>query len=158
SPDGATGTNFTVARGATPDDFNADGVSDVLWRNASGEVDTWLLDGGRMAGGSVVGTLSSAWEFAGAGDIGRTGTGGVVWQNTATGEVDTWLISNGHLAGGTMIGTASSAWQPLGTGDFNADGIGDLAWRNSASGEVDTWFMNNGHVAGGSMVGTVSSA
>jgi hypothetical protein len=147
----------TLAQAATPD-FNGDGVSDALWRNTSGEVDTWFMSGGHPTGGTGVGTLSSAWQFAGAGDVVGTGTGDMIWQNTATGEIDSWLINNGRIVSGTMIGTQSSAWQALGAGDFNGDGVSDLAWRNTATGDVDTWFMNNGRQSGGTLVGTVSSA
>jgi ELWxxDGT repeat protein len=139
-------------------DFTADGVGDVLWRNTSGEVDTWLMNNGRMAGGTVVSLASSVWQFAGAGDLTGTGTSDVLWQNATTGEVDTWLINNGHISGGAAVGIASSAWQPLGTGDFNGDTVSDVLWRNTASGAVDTWIMTNGHVTGGAAVGSVSSA
>jgi ELWxxDGT repeat protein len=140
------------------DDFNGDGVSDALWRNTSGEVDTWLMNNGQVNGGTAVGSVSSAWRFAGAGDITGNGTSDVLWQNTTTGEVDSWLINAGHLSGGSGLGSVSSAWQSLGTGDFTGDGISDLLWRNTATGEVDTWLMNNGHLSGGAAVGSVSSA
>jgi hypothetical protein len=142
----------------SPDDFNGDGVSDALWRNTAGEVDTWLVNNGHVSGGAAVGTLSSAWRLAGAGDLTGTGASDLVWQNTSSGEVDSWLMANGHLSGGSAIGHASSVWQPLGIGDFNADHVGDLLWRNSSTGEVDTWLMNNGHVGGGSPVGFAASA
>ena len=42
-------------------DYNGDGTSDVLWRNtATGEVDTWLMNGGHIVGGNAVGTASTA--------------------------------------------------------------------------------------------------
>jgi hypothetical protein len=150
-------TTISFAHAVT-DDFTGDGISDVLWRNASGEVDTWLMMNGQMTGGTMVSMVSSAWQFAGAGDITGNGTSDVLWQNTATGEVDSWLINNGNLSGGTAIGHASSVWQPLGTGDFDADAVSDVLWRNMNTGEVDTWLMNNGQVSGGTVVGSVSSA
>jgi hypothetical protein len=155
----STPRTTTVSVGSfVSNDFNGDGISDVLWRNASGEVDTWLMNNGQMAGGTAVGSVSSAWRFAGAGDITGNGTSDVLWQNTSTGEVDSWLINNGNLSGGAAIGHASSVWQPLGSGDFNADGTSDVLWRNANTGEVDTWLMNNGQVSGGAAVGSVSSA
>jgi hypothetical protein len=151
---------MTVPVDPSAGDFYGTGTSDVLWHNASGEVDTWLMNNGQMTGGTVVSTLSSAWQFAGIGDFTGDGTSDVVWHNTATGEVDSWLITNGHLSSGTAIGHASSAWQSLGTGDFYAagDGISDLLWRNTTTGEVDIWLMNNGQVYGGTALGSVSSA
>jgi ELWxxDGT repeat protein len=155
-PDGNFFTPFTYQ--PQVDDFNGDGVSDLLWRNTSGEVDTWLVTNGQVTGGTVVSSVSTAWRFAGAGDITGNGTSDVVWQNASTGAVESWLINNGHLSGGTGVGHASSVWQPLGTGDFNADGISDLLWRSSTTGEVDTWLINNGQLSGGAALGSVSSA
>jgi autotransporter passenger strand-loop-strand repeat protein len=151
-------TTISIVGHAVSNDFDGDGTSDVLWRNAAGEVDTWLMNNGQMAGGTVVSSVSSAWQFAGAGDITGNGTSDVVWQNTSTGAVESWLINNGNLSGGTGIGHASSVWQPLGTGDFNADGISDVLWRNTNTGEVDTWLLNNGQLSGGTALGSVSTA
>jgi Ca2+-binding RTX toxin-like protein len=150
-------------RALHPNDFNGDGISDLLWRSqqtkvATGEVDTWLINNGQMTGGAALSTLSTAWQFAGTGDFTGNGTSDVLWQNVPSGEVDTWLITNGQLTGGSAIGHASSVWQPLGTGDFNADGTSDILWRNTSTGEVDTWLMNNGQMTGGAALGTVSSA
>jgi hypothetical protein len=44
-------------------DFNADGTSDVLWRNTTtGEVDTWIVSNDHVIGGGAIGTLSTAWQ------------------------------------------------------------------------------------------------
>jgi FG-GAP repeat len=137
-------------------DFNDGGSSDVLWRNGS-EVDVWFMHNGHVTTDNVVGSLSTAWQFAGAGDFTGTGTGDVLWRNAASGEVDTWLITDGHITGGSAVGHASSAWQSLGTGDFNGDGTRDVLWRNTG-GEVDTWLMSNGQVSGGTALGSVSTA
>jgi hypothetical protein len=158
SPLAPLGPNFTVA-GEPVRDFNGDSSSDVLWRNTTtGEVDTWLVNNGRMNGGTGVGSASSVWQALGTGDFNGDGIGDILWHNNNTGEIDTWLINNGHVSGGTGIGSVSSAWQFVGIGDFNGDGTSDIVWRNTATGEVDTWLMNNGHVSGGSAIGNASSA
>jgi autotransporter passenger strand-loop-strand repeat protein len=156
---GTVNTNLLASNLQTlTSDFTGGGVSDLLWRNISGEVDTWLMTSGRLTGGSVPGNVATTWRFAGIGDFTGNGTSDAAWQNTATGEVDTWLFANGQVTGGTAIGRASSVWQPLGTGDFNHDGVSDLLWRNGTTGEIDAWFMNNGQVGGGAVFGSVSSA
>jgi hypothetical protein len=150
-------------RAVHPNDFNGDGIADLLWRSqptktSTNEVDTWLINNGQMTGGAALSTLSTTWQFAGTGDFTGNGTSDVLWQNVPSGEVDTWLITNDQITGGSAIGHASSVWQPLGTGDFNADGISDVLWRNTSTGEVDTWLMNNGQVTGGAALGSVSNA
>jgi hypothetical protein len=140
-------------------DFNSGGTSDVLWRNTTtGEADVWFMHNGQVTTNNVMGSVSTAWQFAGAGDFTGTGTSDVLWRNTATGEVDTWLITNGHITGGTAVGHASSAWQSLGTGDFNGDGTRDVLWLNTNTREVDTWLMSNDQMSGGTVLGSVSAA
>jgi hypothetical protein len=91
-------------------DFDHDGTSNVLWRNTTtGEVDTWLMNNGQMNGGTAVGSVSSAWQFAGIGDFTGRGTSDILRRNVSTGEVDTWLITNNQITGGSAIGTVSSA-------------------------------------------------
>jgi hypothetical protein len=144
---------------ASASDFVGNDVGDILWRNTStGEVDTWLLNNGQVSGTTVVGSVSSAWQFAGAGDFNGDYTSDMLWRNMTTGAVESWLISNGKISGGTGVGSVSSAWQPLGTGDFNADGTSDVLWLNTNTGEVDTWLITNGHLSGGTGVSSVSSA
>mgnify|MGYP003329983243 CR=1 FL=1 len=52
--------------GETPNwgDFNADGKSDVLWRETGGVVAAWLMNGATLLGGPLVGGASSAWAKA----------------------------------------------------------------------------------------------
>jgi FG-GAP repeat len=170
---GNNGTNIVSAVTATdlremniigwnrsaPSDFDADAVSDLLWRRGStGEVDTWLMTDGNMSGGRPIGTASTSWGFVGAGNFAGGATSDALWRNGTSGEVDSWLISNDAVTGGSAIGTMSSVWASLGAGDFNGDGVADVLWRNNNSGAVDTWLMNNGHVGGGAALGSVSSA
>ena len=44
-------------------DFNADGKSDVLWRETGGVVAAWLMNGATLLGGPLVGGASSAWAI-----------------------------------------------------------------------------------------------
>ena len=150
---------FTATTAAlAANDFDGDGVSDILWRNTTtGEVDTWLLSGGHVNGGTGLGS-TSGWQLVGTGYFNGDGSSDVLWRNTTTNAVESWVITNDHVTGGGGVGTASSIWQPLGTGDFNGDGTSDVLWRNTSTGEVDTWLMSNGHVSGGAAIDSVSSA
>ena len=140
-------------------DFNGDGVADVLWRNSSnGQVNAWLMSNGNVGSTNVLGTVSSAWQFAGSGDFNGDGTADLLWRNTTTGDVESWLISNGQMVGGTGVGVVSSAWQVVGVGDFNQDGTADVMWQNTTTGAVESWMIHNGQMTGGSGVGMTSSA
>jgi len=133
--DGAASNNLSTPVTTTliighevSNDFNGDGVTDVLWRNSTnGSIETWLLNGGQMSGGGALGNVSSAWQFAATGDVSGDGTTDVLWQNPTTGEHDSWLVTNSQLTGGTGIfGPETNADLVIGTGDFSGDGIADI--------------------------------
>ena len=47
-------------------DFDGDGKSDVLWRNANGAVGMWIMNGSQVVSARVVGQVScAAWSILG---------------------------------------------------------------------------------------------
>ena len=134
-------------------DFNGDGRSDILWRNANGDVTNWL----GTANGSFLGNAANSynnpgagWTVVGTGDFNGDGRDDIFWRDTA-GNVTNWLGS----ATGNFTGNAANSynnpgtgWAVAGTGDFNGDGRDDILWRNTA-GDVTTWLgQTNGNFAG----------
>ena len=91
--DGALSTSadvtITVNNALTksePNDLNADGTADLLWRNSlSGVVVGWLMNNATIASVGVLAGVSSAWEIEGSGDVDGDGNADVVWRNTNTG-------------------------------------------------------------------------
>ena len=91
-------------------DFNGDGRSDVLLRNATtGEVTSWL---GTQTGGFVdnsshaSATLSAEWQVAATGDYNGDSIDDVLWRNTSTGQVTDWL---GNTSGGFSDNSAHAS-------------------------------------------------
>jgi hypothetical protein len=138
-----------------PSDFNADGTSDVFWRNNStGHVGTWEMHNNVQTwhdlGGSGV-----DHKVAGIGDFNGDGTSDLFWRNDSTGHVGTWEMHNNvptwHDLGGSGVDH-----KVVGIGDFNGDQTADVLWRNDASGHVGIWEMHNNvptwHDLGGSGV------
>jgi FG-GAP-like repeat len=143
-------------------DFNADGVSDLLWHNAgTGELSAWLL----AANGTVNGKQALSWKCGpdctqdwkpiGVGDFNGDGTSDVLWHNVGTGELSAWLLAangtvNGKQALSWKCGSdCTQDWKPIGVGDLNGDGISDVLWHNAGTGEVSTWLLTaNGTVTG----------
>lgn len=83
----ATGTG--LAPGAV-DDFDGNGVSDLLWRNArTGENQVWLeaRSGTRRGTPNV---LNTDWRIVGTGDYDGDGTSDVFWRNGTTGANAMW--------------------------------------------------------------------
>jgi serralysin len=46
-------------------DFNGDGKSDILWRDTSGNVVVWLMNGGTVSSSLAVANVPTAWTIQG---------------------------------------------------------------------------------------------
>jgi Phosphoesterase family/FG-GAP-like repeat len=135
-------------------DFNRDGVSDLLWYNASTRnADLWKLSNGQWAGSIDMGTHPAGWTPVASADFNRDGTSDLLWFNAITNGLDLWKISNGGWAGSVDIGTHPAGYQPAGAGDFNRDGTSDVLWFKAATGDVDLWKIANGQWAGSVAIG-----
>jgi FG-GAP-like repeat len=144
-------------------DFNGDGMSDMLWRNASGEIAEWQMNGTVIAGSGDLNAgagaifLGGAWSVAGIGDFNGDGKSDIIWRN-ASGEVAQWqmngssIIGSGDLKAGGVAVMPGASWSVAGVGDFDADGNADLLWRDSGSGALVEWLMNGTSIIGSGSV------
>ncbi len=131
-------------------DIDGDGVSDILWTGAGGEVVYWLLNADgtlRVAGRVYPGnaTASGYWKVAGFADIDLDGTADILWTGNG-GEVVYWFLnadgtrrSAGRVAPGNA--TANNYWKVAGFNDIDGDGTPDILWTGNG-GEVVYWLLN----------------
>jgi hypothetical protein len=137
---------------AAVDDFDADGVPDLVFRaNDSGAVVVWLLGGrdGAVCIGS--GSLSGAplpsgeWDIAASADFDRDGRADLLWRNRLTHKLAVWLL-DGTVWRATIVphpdAAADADWQVVAAGDFNGDTTVDLLWYNRVSGRVVQWLLD----------------
>jgi peptidase M10/serralysin-like protein len=120
-------------------DFNRDGWSDVLWRNAT--TGAWgYMDSHAGNAWHDGPTFPTSYNIAGTGDFNHDGYSDVMWRNNATGA---WGYSD--VRGGTWndLGGSSAAYVIAGIGDFNRDGWSDLLWRNNATGAWEVHDVRN---------------
>jgi hypothetical protein len=143
------GTAWQVA---ATGDFNGDGRSDILWRNASGVVVDWLgQTNGSFAdnGAASLSSPGTAWHVVASGDFNGDGRDDILWRNDNGALVD-WLGQpNGGFAnnGATFMANPGSSWHVVGIGDFNGDARDDILWRND-NGTVTNWLgQTNGSFA-----------
>jgi FG-GAP-like repeat len=140
-------------------DFNGDGKTDVLWRQAStGAVVAWQMNGATIASSNYVSYLGStvapdsSWSVAGTLDTNGGGQGGVLWRQASTGALVLWQMNGATIGSSTNVTSGGVAvkpdasWSVAGIGDLNGDGNSDVIWRNSNTGEVTAWFMNGSTV------------
>jgi hypothetical protein len=112
----------------------------ILWRNTSGAVALWFMEGGTISAERYPGTADGSWQIQGTGDFDGDGGGDVLWRQTS-GQVAIW-----YMAGGVRLGEAYPGgqdpglfWAIQGVGDFDADGRSDILWRGR-DGNLAIWF------------------
>ncbi len=126
-------------------DFNADGRTDLLWRNDDGGVTSWLANGnGGFAGSTSFSTsVPTAWQIVGTGDFNGDTRDDILWRNS-DGTITDWLsnTSGGFTASTTFSTYVPTDWSVVGTGDFNGDGRDDILWRND-TGQLTDWLRTD---------------
>ena len=120
------------------DDFNMDGQSDLLWRNAGTGADTIWLSASSATQQAVAPMADLAWKVVGTGDFNGDAVSDILWRNTSTGANTIWKSGNSSTVQATTI-VASQSWKVVGVGDFNGDGVSDILWRNTYSGANTIW-------------------
>ena len=146
-------TTIAPTSAPVPDDFNGDGVSDVLWRNSNSSPAEWFMDGSTISStatptyqGSAV-SPDASWSVAGIGDFNGDGDADILWRN-GNGSLVEWLMN-----GSTILSTATptyqgsavspgSSWSVAGIGDFTGSGDADILWQQSTTGTLAMWLMN----------------
>jgi hypothetical protein len=136
-------------------DFNGDGKSDILWRDAqTGQTGIWLMNGAVKIGGrrasSNAGayTSTTGWQVQGVGDFNGDGKADILWRHAGTGKTSIWFMNGATKIGGGYTNvqageyTSTTGWQVQGAGDFNGDGKSDILLRDSATGRMAIWTMN----------------
>jgi hypothetical protein len=115
-------------------DFNADGMADMLWYNATTHAITvWLMDGVEiLALGPEIPGLGDGWAAVQAGDTNLDGMADVIWYNATTGRMVVWLMDGTHVLarGPELPGPPGAGWTIPNAVDFNHDGMSDLLFSD----------------------------
>jgi hypothetical protein len=123
-------------------DFNGDGNSDVLLRNANGSITEWLgrSDGGFNWNSSATYNPTTSLHVAGVGDFNGDGRSDLLMFND-NGSVTDWL----GQADGTFFSNNATAtyalpagWSVAQVGNFNGDAFDDILLRNT-DGSITEW-------------------
>lgn len=134
----------TIVVGRTEHDYDADGKSDLIWRNAgTGDTVMWLMGATGYTTSKYLINLPAAWSIAASGDFDGDGKSDLIWRNTA-GDTVMWLMNGGSYTSSIYLINLPVTWSIAATGDFNGDGKTDLIWRNATTGDTVLWLMNGG--------------
>jgi probable HAF family extracellular repeat protein len=137
-------------------DFNSDGKADVLWRNSSGALALWQMNGASVSASSALTCQGNAvapdasWNVAGVGDFNGDGSADLLWRS-AGGALALWqmngsaVTANGPITSQGGVAAPDASWKVIEIGDFNGDGNSDVLWRND-NGTMAEWLMNGSQI------------
>ncbi len=126
-------------------DFNGDGTTDLLWRNAeTGQILVWFIENGQAIAAQPLQDIQDLnWTIAGTGDFNGDSKADILWHNAIAGIAAIWLMDGTQLINGLVLEPfAGGGWTVGGTGDFNSDNRTDILWQNESLGIAGIWFMN----------------
>jgi len=149
-------TVATPARNVCCADFNGDGKADILWRQDTGTLAEWLLDGTSIINSGSPGGTTNDWRVVGLGDFNGDGKADILWRHIPSGTVAIWLLNGTTLIGSGVPGTLGPEWTVVGVGDFNGDGRADVLFRNT-SGTLLIWFINGTSIVTSGIPGAAST-
>jgi hypothetical protein len=145
--------SITIQRGLAKHDFNADGKSDIAWRDSSGNLAWWLMNGTQVLAPGGVGGVPNTWSIVGQRDFNGDGYYDLLWRDNL-GNTSIWFLNGTQVASTGNVGNVPIAWSVIGTGDFDGNGLGDIVWRDN-TGNVAVWLMDGAAVLSSGGLGNV---
>jgi len=134
-------------------DFDANGISDILMRTASGDLSILLMDSSGAATTTNLGNVTTGWKIMGSADFNDDNKSDILWRNAA-GDMVIWLMNGASITQGVYIGTVSMDWTIVAVRDFSGDGKADILWQDG-NGALVLWMMNGTLLAGSTYLGTM---
>jgi len=101
---------------AATEDFDGDGIDDLLLRNRGGANVLWTMNGATVTTSRFLTSLANPdWEIIGAADYTRDGQTDVAWRNTASGANAVWEMDGLNRVSSTFLPTLNTNWIGIGT-------------------------------------------
>ena len=125
-------------------DFNSDGNSDLVWRNAEdGRTVTWFMEVSKKIDRASIDVPNANWELQAIGDFDKDDNSDFVWRNRVSGLNTIWYLDGTEKRERqSLISVPDTDFNIEGAGDFDRDGNEDLIWRNSKDGTTSIWLMS----------------
>jgi hypothetical protein len=103
---GVVSSNWSIA---AVGDFDNNGSTDLLWRDTSGNVGVWLMNGTAIQSTGVIANAPSSWTIANTGDYNGDGKSDIMWMDNL-GNVGVWLIDGATVSTAMGIGNVGATW------------------------------------------------
>jgi alpha-tubulin suppressor-like RCC1 family protein len=143
-------TTEAVSAAIARNDFNDDGLSDILLRNTStGENYLYPMNGTSVLGTEgYIRTIPAPWDVVGLGDFDGNGTTDILLRNSSTGENYIYFMNSTTITSEGYIRTVPLAWSVAGIADLDGDGKADILLRNLSTGENYLYPMDGLNIKG----------
>lgn len=125
-------------------DFDANGTSDLVVRDASGAIGVSFSNGMGDSRLVTLGAAAPPWEFAATGDFDGDGRADVLWRRSDNGALSIWHMDAELVLATTSLSGPTDEWDLIGSGDIDGDGTDDILWRSSTGGSVSAWRIQDG--------------
>ena len=90
-------------------DFDRNGSTDILWRDASGNVGIWLMKGTSILSTAVLGDVPLIWTIAETGDYSGAGMSDILWLDNL-GNVAIWFMNGATVSSVSSYGNVGTPW------------------------------------------------
>jgi hypothetical protein len=91
---------------------------DILWRDSSGNVAVWLMNGLRIVEPGSLGMMPISWSIAETGDFSGDGKSDMLWRDSSTGSTGIWFMNGLEISQSASLGVIPANWTIQG---LNAD-------------------------------------
>jgi len=157
-------TSFNCANNPNPGvavathDFNGEGYSDIVWRDALGDLSIWLMNGTQIASAPILGNVPTNWTIVGQRQISNVlssnGYANLLWRDTA-GDLAFWFMNGTQVVSAPVFDNVPPNWTIVGTSAYNAkNGYAELFWRDTV-GDLAIWQINGTQVLAAPVLGNV---
>jgi hypothetical protein len=139
----------------SPVDLNGDGMGDILFRQTTGTIDAWLLNGPVKQVDQVVSALGNDWHVAAKDDFNGDGKTDILLRHD-NGTVALWTMNGAQKAADQIVSALGNDWHIAATDDFNGDGKSDILLRHD-NGTIALWTMNGAQKVGDQVVSALGN-
>ena len=119
-------------------DFNADTISDIIWRKGSGNY-LWYMKADGKHTYKNIGYKSKEYTISGIADFNYDGIADILWRRGAGNSI--WYMKSNGKHTYKNIGSKPSDYKVGAVADFNDDGINDILWRRGSGNYF--WYMKS---------------